>query len=654
MKQAAEINTINKIKKYAIFMLVAWSLVIGASMGWNYVQKKEGAILSASEAARTQFSMDVLNRRWSAGHGGVYVPVSESTQPNPYLDNVIDRDIKTPSGKLLTLVNPAYMTRQVHELGLETSHIRGHITSLNPIRKENFADKWETKALKSFEKNVKEVASVEILNGVAHLRLMRPLITEKGCMKCHEQQGYKVGDIRGGISSSVPMEPYLTIANSEIFNLALWHGVLWLFGVLFLGVASKEIVSNAKEREELHTQLRVTDERLKLAIEGTREGIWDWYIQTGVTYFNKRSAEIIGYSLEELEPQNIQTWNNNIHPDDLEKSNELLERLFSGEIEFYEFESRMKHKNGEWVWVLHRGNVVEWDNEGKPIRMTGTHSNISERKQAEEELAEYIEELYEAREAMEQNAGDLAILNIKLEESEAELIGLNANKDKFFSIISHDLKSPFSGLLGITEILTDDYDDFDDVERKELLDGLNFSTKKIYELLEGLLEWSQMQRGAIDFNPKQIDVSTIGKSVVELLQINAEKKEIELKCDINENKFVFADENMVNTVVRNLFANAIKFTSNGGSVKMYNESDGDFNKIIIEDNGIGMNEESINKLFRIEIHHTSVGTNNEPGTGVGLILCKELVEKNNGKIWVESELGKGSKFIFTLPKSSNS
>lgn len=281
-------------------------------------------------------------------------------------------------------------------------------------------------------------------------------------------------------------------------------------------------------------------------------------------------------------------------------------------------------------------------------------ANAIEHKKAEDNIRNYLKELQLVRTTMEENAHKLLEVNIKMEESEQKLIKLNANKDKFFSIISHDLKGPFTGLLGITEMLVEDYDDFSDEERKELILGLHKSTKSGYELLEGLLEWSRVQRGAIEFQPQAINLSIICDSVVELTRPNAVRKNIELVSDIEINETAFGDENMVNTVIRNLVANAIKFTNSGGMVKISSKKEENFVKVCISDNGIGMNEEDRKKLFRIEIHHTTVGTNKEKGTGVGLILCKELVEKNNGKIWVESELNKGSTFCFILPDMKKS
>ena len=183
-----------------------WTIAVAISLVWNIYDGRQETFSLARIQALIGFKRDVAYRLWNTQHGGVYVPVSEKTVPNPYLDTP-DRDVTTLSGLHLTLVNPAYMTRQVHELSEKEFGIHGHITSLNPIRPENAPDPWETQALQAFERGEKEVSSVEDFKGEPHLRLMRPLVTEKGCLKCHGSPGYKEGDIRGGISVSIPMPP---------------------------------------------------------------------------------------------------------------------------------------------------------------------------------------------------------------------------------------------------------------------------------------------------------------------------------------------------------------------------------------------------------------------------------------------------------------
>jgi|GEM_PF-3222367 len=237
----------------------------------------------------------------------------------------------------------------------------------------------------------------------------------------------------------------------------------------------------------------------------------------------------------------------------------------------------------------------------------------------------------------------------KLHETQTKLLESNANKDKFFSIISHDLKSPFSGILGITEMLQTDYDDYTNDEKKEMMRVLRNLTLKTFDLLDGLLQWAQTQTGRMEYHYEMVDIYECSLIVIGYLKGNALLKNITFENLVSPNITAFADKKATLTILRNLVSNAIKFCEKNGIVKIETKLYDKNIEISVEDNGIGMSETDKAKLFKIEVHHTTVGTYNEVGTGVGLILCKELVEQQSGKIWVESELGKGSKFRFTLP-----
>ena len=179
------------LSSYMLGIAVLWSLLIALSFGWNLKSERSITLEGARLEARTAFEKDVIYRRWNAEHGEIYAPVTEATPPNPYID-VPERDITTLLGKKLTQINPAYMTRQAHELAKKTSGVKGHITSLNPIRPANAPDNWETRALKAFQTGVKEVSYVEEIKGENYMHLMQPLLTEKTCLKCHAKQGYKL------------------------------------------------------------------------------------------------------------------------------------------------------------------------------------------------------------------------------------------------------------------------------------------------------------------------------------------------------------------------------------------------------------------------------------------------------------------------------
>ncbi len=242
------------IKRYSVVLASVWTLTVGVSLMWGYLQQRDGVRDMARQEALARFEKDVIYRRWNAGHGGVYAPRTESTPSNRYLDDTPERDLVTTSGRALTLVNPAYMTRQVHELGLAAYGARGHITSLKPIRPANTPDPWEDRALEAFERGEREVVSIEMIEGEPHLRFMRPLPTEKGCLKCHAQQGYKLGTIRGGISVSVPTEPYLVIARRQSVGLAVAHVGLWVLGLAGIGFGTKRLLRHERERDHANAE----------------------------------------------------------------------------------------------------------------------------------------------------------------------------------------------------------------------------------------------------------------------------------------------------------------------------------------------------------------------------------------------------------------
>ncbi|HAB50703.1 MAG TPA: hypothetical protein DCE80_00760, partial [Ignavibacteriales bacterium] len=248
---------------------------------------------------------------------------------------------------------------------------------------------------------------------------------------------------------------------------------------------------------------------------------------------------------------------------------------------------------------------------------------------------------------------DQKVVEETVKKYNEELKTLNASKDKFFSIIAHDLKSPLSGLLGFTEILVDEFDTLQTEEIKEFIGHSNQAAINLNALLENLLEWSRIQTGNFTFHPSRVNVTALFNDIISLFNQNARNKKIKIEKNVDAALYVVVDKNMFNTIMRNLVSNGIKFTKEGGNVYLTAIANEKFVNIAIQDSGIGLSQENISKLFRIDVNYTTPGTNKERGTGLGLVLCKELVEKNGGKIWVESELGKGTKFIFSLPKNDS-
>ncbi|OYX83798.1 MAG: hypothetical protein B7Y83_10295 [Flavobacteriales bacterium 32-34-25] len=237
------------------------------------------------------------------------------------------------------------------------------------------------------------------------------------------------------------------------------------------------------------------------------------------------------------------------------------------------------------------------------------------------------------------------------EEKEMQVKKLLDDKDKFFSIIAHDLRGPFNGIIGLSELLLENDNQLKPKETNEFIQLIHQSSKNAYSLLDNLLTWAQSQTGSLEFNPKKIEISPIINKTINLLGNIAKSKNISIESKIENEEYAFADKDMLETIFRNLISNAIKFTENNGEVQLSMTRENNQIVFSVQDNGIGIASEKITNLFAINHRNTTSGTNDETGTGLGLMLCKDFIEKHGGKIWVESEIGKGSVFKFTIPNS---
>jgi len=307
---------------------------------------------------------------------------------------------------------------------------------------------------------------------------------------------------------------------------------------------------------------------------------------------------------------------------------ELAERFFAddqsvmqSEMPVLNREEYILDENGLKRWLL-TSKLPLRDIDGRIIGLVGIGRDITERKQAEQEIKHKNEELQK----------------------------LNSEKDKFFSIIAHDLRGPFSGFLGLTLVMAEELPSLTMAQVQELAISMKNSATNLYSLLENLLQWARMQQGAIPFTPEVVQLKLLIDECIAITLETARNKGIDISYNIQEITAVFVDRNMLQTVIRNLVSNAIKFTTRGGAIDIFAEISNDENVVIsVKDTGIGMSREMVDNLFRPDVRTSRPGTENEPSTGLGLMLCKEFTEKNGGKIWVESEVGKGSVFYFSVP-----
>lgn len=244
---------------------------------------------------------------------------------------------------------------------------------------------------------------------------------------------------------------------------------------------------------------------------------------------------------------------------------------------------------------------------------------------------------------------DLAI------EQNEKLVTMNATKDRFFSIIAHDLKNPITNFRDITRVLSDKFSDIPNEELQEYLESLRYSSQAICVLLENLLEWSRSQRGAISFTPVEFDFSFLVQNVVEVLQASATNKEILIDTSyVPDGMRVIGDVKMLNTVLRNLMSNAIKFTGQGGKVTVSAKKGDQSTEFVVSDTGVGISPLKISNLFKVAENNSTLGTYGEKGTGLGLVLCKEFIDRHTGDIQIESTIGKGTKITVTIPNIEKS
>lgn len=364
-----------------------------------------------------------------------------------------------------------------------------------------------------------------------------------------------------------------------------------------------------KKREET---LKFSEAKYRSLIENLSDIIYTFdlkgyltYVSSAVTKFGYTPEELIGKKLDYI-----------VHEDDIFKFKEHTINLLKGN--FLPVTIKVYHKNRSILHFQTTNSVFE---ENGVRQINGVLTDITDRIKMENDLI----------------------------SSEHKLLEANQSKDRFFSILAHDLKSPFTGILGFSEFLITEIGDLSTDEISEFAEKINSSAKAILELLNNLLDWSRIQTNRLKFVPARVEVDAILHNVNSILLPLTYEKEIELILEVEEGLAVNADKDMIETVFRNLISNSIKFTPRNGSIIVTADRTGDLVEFSVSDSGVGMSKEAMSKLFRMNEFVTTIGTENEKGTGLGLLLCYEFVKKHGGLLTVESREGEGSTFSFSIP-----
>jgi PAS domain S-box-containing protein len=402
---------------------------------------------------------------------------------------------------------------------------------------------------------------------------------------------------------------FLSSSTGDKMNISLLESVIFL---CYLSIARINSVKNLEEREKQY----------KLLAENVRDIIFTLDLNLNYTYISPSVKDLRGYEPAELIGKSIsQSLSSNSYQFIQELFREELKKIERGEegmVSEQLFEVELFRKDGRSLWTEVKASIV-YDSGRKPIGILGVTRDITERKNTEKELLKKNIELHEAV----------------------------AQKDKLFSIIAHDLKNPFGHILNFSSLLKDHYEHYSEDKRLQFIELINKSSQQIYLLLENLLDWSR--GGKVEFFPQTIRLDKILTEVTDLLSHSAALKNIELQKRIPANTTLYADDFMLKTVLRNLIGNAIKFTPDHGQV--YIEAVQEKNELVVSviDNGIGMDYALSNSLFNLDLNISKPGTRGERGTGLGLLLCKEFIDRHGGKIWVKSAPGHGSIFSFSIP-----
>jgi two-component system, cell cycle sensor histidine kinase and response regulator CckA len=420
------IPSIRKKTNY-IFILssILWTtLVIGLFL-LSHNEHYDNAILMAKSATIDSFQKDLVYRKWVALHGGVYVPTSDHAHPNPYLANIPDRDVETTSGKKLTLINPAYMTRQVHELGMKEYGLIGHITSLNPLRPENAPDEWERRALLDFQNGSKDVWSVEQMGDRKYFRYMSPMLVESSCIKCHGHQGYKEGDLRGGISVSVPWDSFEAPLKTHLKHVMAIYGLIWFVGVLGIFASQRLISGNISKQEITLDALCKSEDMLNTVLQATPLGI-GLVKDRIISWTNDSLKEMTGYLTEELYGRSTRI---------LYETDEEFQRV--GAVIYpeisakgqTEIETRFIRKDNTVIDVLL--SLAAYDQADLSVGVVFTVMDVSERKKAAEQLQENAFRLERAELAAKFGNWELDLNTKKIKGSKGALTIYGVDKKEF-------------------------------------------------------------------------------------------------------------------------------------------------------------------------------------------------------------------------------
>jgi len=601
---------VRRLRNYSLWLAAAWTVLIATSFALGYGQQKEEALAISLAEARAALAKDLLYRSWAEEHGGIYAPVTESNQPNPYLSGLPERDLSTPSGRRLTLITPSSMMRQVFDMARGQPDVgQGHISYLTPARPENAPDPWEARALQSFRRGAREVSEIQSLNGQPYMRLMRPMMKQGPCLECHRPAEFVPSALRGGISVAVPISQVQRAMRATIRGSAIGHGLFWILGLTGIAVGATNLMRKAAAIEQSELRFRSTFEQAPI-------GIAHMAPDGRLILVNRRFCSIVGCPSDLMLQRTIQEIT---HPDDLVAFQDHVRLLLEGKLPAYTAEQRYRRPDGSSVWTILTLSLVQ-SAKGVPSYLIGVVEDITERQKLEEQLHQS-----QKMESIGALAGGVAhdfnnILTVII--GNAALMQLNITRE-----------SPLMPYL------------------QQILDA----SERAAGLTRGLLAFSR--KHAITLVP--VDLNSVVQNIKKLLlMVIGEGHEL-IITPSPKKLTVLADVGQLEQVLMNLAVNAHDAVPDGGRITISTGSEtldteiasaagvmpGSYATIIFSDNGSGIPKEYLERIFEPFFTTKAQGK----GTGLGLSIVYGIVRQHNGHIKVYSEAGYGTTFRIYLP-----
>jgi len=612
----------------ALAAALALTFLTSLSLYLNISNLRQEKINLATQQAKDNWNKDQAFRVWATRHGGFYVKPDESTPPNPYLAHIKKRDIVTSDGEHLTLMNPAYMMRQMATEFDKLYGIKGKITGkilLNPVNKP---DDWELSSLSSFEQGIKEVVQEAEISGKPYLRYMKPMFMTKGCVKCHGHLGFKIGDLRGGVSISIPLSPYFKEASKISNTLISTHAIVWLLGIIFIIVFYLIVSEKSQENRALIKRLELNAKRLQNSLNAAHAGTINYDLIQDIIYWDSAAADI--YGLEKVNStHSYQEWRNLIHPDDVDSFDQQIRDIIDSKQQRLRLEFRTNHKETELRWVKLWCNIFR-DDKGKAHSLDGIMLDISSEKLNEQVLQE--------KEAAERFAH---------------------KQSTFLTNMSHEFRTPLHGILSFSKIgLTRIKENQIEASKfNDFFSSINISANRLLNLLNDLLDLAKLEAEQMIINRVSNDLYSTTKEILKEQRFLIEEKgiQINLNTPLCQTTADF-DKARMTQVITNLLSNAIKFTERQGKIVINFKADtltltgqqSDALCFTIHNTGKGIPGSELESIFDKFIQ----SSRNDPGasgTGLGLAICREIIEAHEGKIWAEQHPQGGAIFSFVIP-----